>query len=291
MSWSDIDRKIAQESVPLKDFLAKNKYNWKTHGLISPKEISQGRYWNRGINPMLWIPCKCEANCWAKSFYPRLDQTFKNIKADKNGIKFDISKVDVCKLTGRPYVYAVQWLGDIAHESVDELYIAQIFHFCSFINYDRIQHGLRPHIFLFLTKWPYGLWQMLLDIVYYPGPLIPTKDGIYVGTTITDQNTCSLRLPGLIKFADAGFKIWVSYEPVYGPVDINYETLKKISQVVAGCETGPDRRLANLDWFRSIRDQCERAAISFFLKQSDIINGKRSRLLDGREYNNLTWRM
>jgi len=37
MSWSDIDRKIAQESVPLKDFLAKNKYNWKTRLIVGPK--------------------------------------------------------------------------------------------------------------------------------------------------------------------------------------------------------------------------------------------------------------
>jgi len=274
-----------------KDETPIDKYNWKTDGLISPKEISHGRYWNRGVNPMLWIPCKCEANCWAKSFYPRLDQTFKNIKADKNGIKYDISKLDVCKLTGRPHVYAVQWLGDIAHESVDEFHIGEIFHFCSFINYDRIQHGLQPHIFLFLTKWVYRLWQALCITFSIYGPLIPTKDGIYIGTTITDQNTCSLRLPGLLKFADAGFKTWLSYEPAYGPVDINYKTLKKINQVVAGCETGPDRRLAYVGWFRSMRDQCERAAIPFFLKQSDIIDGKRSRLLDGREYNNLIWRM
>jgi len=266
-----------------------DKYNWKTDGLISPKEISHGRYWNRGLNPMLWIPCKCEANCWAKSFYPRLDPKFKNIKADKNGIKYDISKLDVCKSTGRPYIYAVQWLGDIAHESVDKFYISRIFHSCNSVNYSRFENGLPPHIFLFLTKWPDRLWQVLSELVYYPGKFITIKVGIYIGTTITDQNTCSLRLPGLIKFADAGFKTWLSYEPAYGPVDINYKTLKKISQVVAGCETGPDRRLAYSGWFGSMRDQCEAAATPFFLKQSDIIEGKRLRLLDGREWNNLSW--
>jgi protein gp37 len=37
--------------------------------------------------------------------------------------------------------------------------------------------------------------------------------------------------------------------------------------VIAGCESGPKRRPCNHDWLRSLRDQCARAGVPFFLKQ------------------------
>lgn len=40
--------------------------------------------------------------------------------------------------------------------------------------------------------------------------------------------------------------------------------------VIAGCESGPNRRPSKTNWFRSLRDQCLAAGVPFFLKQMDI---------------------
>lgn len=56
-----------------------------------------------------------------------------------------------------------------------------------------------------------------------------------------------------------------------------------VDWLIAGSETGPGARPAELDWFRSLRDQAQAAGAAYWLKQT----GKRPEvdtLLDGREY-------
>ena len=54
--------------------------------------------------------------------------------------------------------------------------------------------------------------------------------------------------------------------------------------VICGGETGPGARPMHPDWVRSLRDQCHSAEVPFFFKGM-IENGKKTRLLDGREWN------
>ncbi len=42
----------------------------------------------------------------------------------------------------------------------------------------------------------------------------------------------------------------------------------RIDWVIAGCESGPGARPCGVEWLRSLRDQCEAAGVSFFLKQA-----------------------
>lgn len=53
---------------------------------------------------------------------------------------------------------------------------------------------------------------------------------------------------------------------------------QSLNLIVAGAETGPGARPADLDWFRSARDQCADAGVPFFLKQ---VNAKGYWELDG----------
>lgn len=48
--------------------------------------------------------------------------------------------------------------------------------------------------------------------------------------------------------------------------------LSYIDLVIAGCESGPSRRPAKVEWFRSLKDQCQVAGVSYFLKQISINN-------------------
>jgi len=43
-----------------------------------------------------------------------------------------------------------------------------------------------------------------------------------------------------------------------------------VDWVVAGCESGHNRRCADVDWFRNLRDQCQVAGVPFFLKQGEV---------------------
>lgn len=62
-----------------------------------------------------------------------------------------------------------------------------------------------------------------------------------------------------------------------------------ISWCVAGCESGPNRRQAKIQWFRDLKNQCVDAGIPFFLKQANgYINGKSTVIkmpyLDGQQW-------
>ena len=56
--------------------------------------------------------------------------------------------------------------------------------------------------------------------------------------------------------------------------------------MIAGCESGPGRRPAQLDWFRALRDQCLATGKPFFLKQMTV-DGK---LDHSGELDGLVWR-
>jgi protein gp37 len=61
--------------------------------------------------------------------------------------------------------------------------------------------------------------------------------------------------------------------------------VRKIHQVICGAESGPGARAMQLDWARSLRDECVAAGVPYFLKQA-VINGKLTRepFLDGRQW-------
>jgi len=58
---------------------------------------------------------------------------------------------------------------------------------------------------------------------------------------------------------------------------------RSIHLVIVGCESGPAARPMDLDWARSLRDQCQVAGVPFFLKQAQI-DGKLVKMpaLDGK---------
>jgi len=90
------------------------------------------------------------------------------------------------------------------------------------------------------------------------------------------------RIPAALKF--------VSFEPLLA--DIGELDLTGIQQVIVGGESGPGARPMQPDWVRSIRDQCAEPDVPFFFKQWGGRNKKAAgRILDGREHNDLAWRL
>jgi protein gp37 len=75
-----------------------------------------------------------------------------------------------------------------------------------------------------------------------------------------------------------GWLVWVSAEPLLGPIKMQHEydayrimrnwlCDKGIRWVVVGGESGHGARPCDLDWIRSIVGQCERAKVACFVKQ------------------------
>lgn len=82
---------------------------------------------------------------------------------------------------------------------------------------------------------------------------------------------------------------FVSYEPALGPLQADFEMCYgKIDWLISGGESGYNPRPANLNWFREVRDDCQRFNVDYFHKQhggSKKIDG----VWGGRELDGRTW--
>jgi len=93
---------------------------------------------------------------------------------------------------------------------------------------------------------------------------------VWVGTTIENQEWADKRLPHLLSI-DASVR-FVSVEPQLGAVDLRAHLGQgsgKINWVICGGESGAKARGRQemLGWYRSLRDQCVEAGVSYFFKQ------------------------
>jgi protein gp37 len=118
------------------------------------------------------------------------------------------------------------------------------------------------------------------------------RNNVWLGTTVENQEQADKRTPELLKCADLSPVLWLSIEPMLGEIDLgtclgawNFSIpalrhamngKRLIEWVVCGCEQGPQHkplRPMNLDWARSLRDQCQAAGVAFFMKQMEV-NGR-----------------
>lgn len=161
----------------------------------------------------------------------------------------------------------------------------------------------RRHVWQWLTKRPermaeFDAWLAAQGIAW--------PANLWAGTSVTTQPRAQWRIPELLKVRAA--VRFLSCEPLRGPLDLayacfngadSYGTLTGIHWVIAGGESGGGDHPMHPDWVRSLRDQCQAAAVPFFFKQwgdwgptidSPMVKlGKKNagRLLDGHEWNEL----
>lgn len=153
---------------------------------------------------------------------------------------------------------------------------------------------------LLLTKRPQEIARMVP-----PAWLESPRPNVWYGTTVENQHYADLRIPILLDVPAA--VRFLSMEPLLGPVDLEpylpihqaadgfrnagtYEAA--IDWVITGGESGHGSRLADPDWYRSLRDQCVESGVAFHFKQWGDLSehGKRvgkkvaGRLLDGRTW-------
>lgn len=136
---------------------------------------------------------------------------------------------------------------------------------------------------LILTKRPENIFDMLW--LWWGAGGKEAPDNVRIGVTCENQAMADRRLPILLNTWRR--KTFISYEPALGPLKLmgwdglyqrNY--LPEYSWVICGGESGVNCRPMNLEWARSVRDQCFDARVPFFFKQIGGHPNKRHILKD-----------
>lgn len=136
-----------------------------------------------------------------------------------------------------------------------------------------------------------GAWTWDVSHRSYHAPDWPLLN-VWLGVSAEDQATADLRIPALLD-TPAAIR-WVSAEPLLervwlpGVLPSDSEAMaplgaprrRTLDWVVVGGESGPGCRPMDVDWARSLRDQCAIADVPFFMKQIGGHPDKRDRLDD-----------
>lgn len=150
-----------------------------------------------------------------------------------------------------------------------------------------------PHLdWLLLTKRPENIRRMWPGAYQEGGTTVQETFGlrrynVWLGTSIEDQRRADERLPRLLRCADFAPLLFVSAEPLLGPVQIGIGDClfdhgvggggrtAGISWVICGAESGPNSRPMDDAWARDLRDQCQTAGVAFFMKQRCDARGRK----------------
>lgn len=174
----------------------------------------------------------------------------------------------------------------------------------------------RARLWDLIDETPWLRWQLLTKRIENVANMVPWgndwPETVWIGTSVENQRFAQQRIPVLTSLpAKVRF---LSCEPLLDELDLSmfmprrfereqrgywlyipdtdiYGNGKQwvpgpsIGWVICGGESGAKARPMNLDWARSLRDQCASAEVPFFFKQ---VGGRTSKaggsLLDGREH-------
>lgn len=159
---------------------------------------------------------------------------------------------------------------------------------------------VRVRLFRLINETPYLNWLILTkrpeNIRRMMGANGTQFKNVWLGVSVENQETADTRIPELLKCRDLSPVLFLSCEPLLGPIDFRLvpgmnrvDRSGLVDWVIAGGESGPCPRASDPNWFRSLRDQCRTANVPFFFKQWGEIDehgvnvGKHNagRLLDG----------
>jgi protein gp37 len=196
-------------------------------------------------------------HCYAERSALRLQRI--GLEAYRNG--FDVTlHVDLLNRPlgwKKPQMVFVNSMSDLFHRDIPENFIGRAFD---------IMEQADWHIYQVLTKRS-PLMQRFINHRYSSEPC-PAH--IWLGVSVKNAAAKS-RIPHLQK-THATMR-FLSIEPLLAPVgELN---LEGIHWVIVGGESGPQARPMDVEWARSVREQCVSAGVPFFMKQMGGVRDKR----------------
>ena len=225
-------------------------------------------------------------NCYAQAMAHRFGWP--------KGVQLHPERLEEPRHLRKPRRIFVCSMSDLFHEDVPIDFVSQVI--------DKIWANPR-HTFQLLTKRPerfpevFERYQALrLGVPIRAEYVLP--DNLWLGVTAENQEQADYRIPLLLQVPAA--VRFVSCEPLLGPLDLGPylfcedcsgqgaivsmgwggpdvdecasckgDRLARphLGWAIAGCESGPGKRPARVEWFRDLKDQCQAAGVPFFLKQ------------------------
>lgn len=185
------------------------------------------------------------------------------------GLTLHRALVDAPRHWRKPAVVFVNSMSDLFHERIPFDFLRRVF---------ATMEATPQHTYQILTKRATHLTRV--------APRLPWPPNVWMGVTVEDQVQVDrrarrlCRVPAAVRF--------LSVEPMLGPVDLGgplwhgycpthdfpggfcigpCPDQQRIHWVIAGGESGPRARPCELDWLRSLRDQCAAAGVPYFCKQ------------------------
>lgn len=213
------------------------------------------------------ISAGCD-HCYAERFSER----FRGTRGHPFETGFDLTlrpeRLEQPLRWRQPRMIFVNSMSDLFHKEIPRAFVSKVF--------DTMEQA-HWHTFQVLTKRSSLLRNFLRR--RYGNRRGPAH--IWFGVSVEDGSKIS-RIRHL-RDAPAGVR-FLSIEPLIGPMGTI--DLTGIDWVIVGGESGPGARPVNVDWVRSIRDQCKARGVAFFFKQWGGLRPKTGgRELDGREWN------
>jgi len=230
--------------------------------------------WNpiRGCSPMSPGCAHCYALRMANRFSGSGKPYHGLVRSTKQGPRWTGKTRVVMKALKEPLRWReprrifVNSMGDLFHEAIAFAHIALVW---------AAMRLAKRHTFQVLTKRP----GRMLEFVENWGEILPN---VWLGVSVEDQAWADKRIPELLR-TPAALR-FVSCEPLLSSVDLRsyfpheVETgqlssafVEGVNWVIVGGESGPGARRMDLEWARSLRDQCRQAGVPFFFKQKGAI--------------------
>lgn len=206
------------------------------------------------------------AHCYAERFAER----FRGVPGHPYERGFDVQlrpeRLELPLTWKRPRAVFVNSMSDLFHEAVPDAYIEQVF---------SVMERAGRHLFQVLTKRPERAAAL--------APRLPWPANIWIGASVENQRfACRLaplrQIPAQLRF--------LSCEPLLGPLTLD---LSGIGWVISGGESGPGARPMRPDWVRSLRRQCDDAAVPFFFKQAGSVLAREWGCRDSKGHNPEEW--
>lgn len=165
----------------------------------------------------------------------------------------------------QPKIIFTNSMSDFFHEKIPFDYLDKVL---------EIIRQTPQHAYQILTKRSWRMMKYSQRIGRFP-------DNVWCGVSV-ESDAYKFRIDHL-RNVEARIR-FLSLEPLIAPV--RRLDLSEIHWVIVGGESGPLHRPINLDWVRTVRDQCLSEGVAFFFKQVGGPKPKSGgRLLDGREWN------
>lgn len=154
----------------------------------------------------------------------------------------------------------------------------------------------RDRLWGVIESTPWLTWQLLTKRIENVADMVPWSGdwprNVWIGCSVETQRFAEQRIPKLLRLTGAAER-FVSCEPLLGPLDLTRVKLpngalvdalagdvidprdgviyasapSSVTWVISGGESGPKARPSHPEWFRSLRDQCQRSRVPHLFKQ------------------------